>query len=57
MKEFRDKIATIAFTYRELKFLDSVKDKHQLVSKRKVSRADVIIQALEFSNGKMPIKQ
>lgn len=39
----------------EKKIIDGLRDKMQLVSRSKVSRADAILKAIEYSTGNMPL--
>jgi hypothetical protein len=40
----------------EKRIIDGLRDKMQLVTRNKVSRADAILKAISFSSGQMPLK-
>lgn len=56
MKEKRDIMLPVYVTESEKKIVDGLRDKMQLISKSKVSRADAILKAINFLSGSMPLK-
>lgn len=50
-KELRDNPISVNFTDSELKLIDGYRDRLQLVNKKKVSRADVIVMSIKHAMG------
>jgi hypothetical protein len=54
MKDLRNIKISLCFSESELKLLDALKDKLQIVTPRqKVSRTDAILKAIQHANGKL----